>query len=90
LQIGFLAQDVEAAAKASGFNFPGIDAPRNSKEVYTLRYVDFIMPMVKAIQQQQVIIDNLKSEKEAQAERIKLMEKQNEEILKRLAALENK
>lgn len=49
--IGFLAQDVEKAAKESGFNFPGIDVPRNDKEVYSLRYVDFIMPMVKAIQE---------------------------------------
>src|ERR1035437_4595655 len=50
-RIGFVAQDVEKAAKESGFNFPGIDVPRNSKEVYTLRYVDFIMPMVKAVQE---------------------------------------
>ncbi|MEI8204333.1 MAG: tail fiber domain-containing protein, partial [Bacteroidota bacterium] len=56
--IGFLAQDVEKAAKESGFNFPGIDVPKNDKEVYALRYVDFIMPMVKGMQEQQVIIEN--------------------------------
>jgi hypothetical protein len=83
LQIGFLAQDVEAAAKASGFNFPGIDVPKNSKEVYSLRYVDFIMPMVKATQEQQQQIEELKTQNE-------LLKKQNEEILKRLAALEKK
>jgi hypothetical protein len=55
--IGFLAQDVEQAAKESGFAFPGIDVPSNDKEVYSLRYVDFIMPMVKAIQEQQGIIE---------------------------------
>jgi hypothetical protein len=58
-RIGFLAQDVEKAAKESGFNFPGIDVPRNEKEVYTLRYVDFIMPMVKAVQE---LNDSLKLE----------------------------
>jgi len=57
--IGFLAQDVEKAAKECGFNFPGIDVPRNDKEVYTLRYADFIMPMVKAIQE---LNDSLKLE----------------------------
>jgi trimeric autotransporter adhesin len=49
--IGFLAQDVEKAASESGFDFPGIDVPRNKKEVYSLRYIDFIMPMVKSIQE---------------------------------------
>lgn len=60
--IGFLAQDVEQAAKDCGFVFPGIDVPQNDKEVYTLRYVDFIMPMVKSIQEQQVLIDALQKE----------------------------
>ncbi len=60
--IGFIAQDVEKAAKESGFNFPGIDVPRNNKEVYTLRYVDFIMPMVKGMQEQQSVINKLENE----------------------------
>ncbi|MBI2281987.1 MAG: tail fiber domain-containing protein [Bacteroidetes bacterium] len=59
--IGFVAQDVEKAANESGFNFPGIDIPNNDKEVYSLRYVDFIMPIVKAIQELKVENDNLKS-----------------------------
>ncbi len=49
--IGFLAQEVEAAAIASGYDFPGIEIPENEHEVYSLRYVDFIMPMTKAIQE---------------------------------------
>jgi hypothetical protein len=68
-RIGFVAQDVEKAAKECGFNFPGIDVPRNDKEVYALRYVDFIMPMVKAIQElnahnvvQQKMIDQLQKQ----------------------------
>jgi trimeric autotransporter adhesin len=59
--IGFLAQDVEKAANDCGFTFPGIEAPKNDKEVYSLRYVDFIMPMVKAIQEQQIIIEEKSS-----------------------------
>ncbi|MBK7009416.1 MAG: tail fiber domain-containing protein [Saprospiraceae bacterium] len=60
--IGFLAQDVEQAAKDSGFEFPGVDVPKSDKEVYALRYVDFIMPMVKSIQEQQALILQLQSE----------------------------
>ncbi|CAN5492828.1 hypothetical protein BH10BAC3_BH10BAC3_28520 [soil metagenome] len=63
--IGFLAQDVEKAAIESGFDFPGIDVPKNDKEVYSLRYVDFIMPMVKAIQEQQVLLETLQKQVEA-------------------------
>lgn len=62
IRIGFVAQEVEKAAKESGFNFPGIDVPRNEQEVYTLRYVDFIMPMVKAIQELSATVDSLKNE----------------------------
>jgi len=49
--IGFLAQEVESAAKKTGFDFPGVDVPRNEKEVYTLRYTDFIPVLVKAVQE---------------------------------------
>jgi len=60
--IGFIAQDVEQAANDCGFAFPGIDVPKNEKEAYTLRYVDFIMPMVKSIQEQQKMIEQLQTE----------------------------
>ena len=60
--IGFLAQDVEQAANECGFVFPGIDVPKNEKEVYSLRYVDFIMPIVKSIQEQQILIEQLQTE----------------------------
>ena len=60
--IGFIAQEVEQAAMESGFDFPGIDIPSNSNEVYSLRYTDFIMPLVKAVQEQQIMIDQLKEE----------------------------
>jgi hypothetical protein len=76
VRIGFVAQDVEKAALESGFDFPGIDVPKNDKEVYSLRYTDFIMPLVKAVQEQQVIIDT--------------QQKQIEELMKRIEILENK
>lgn len=60
--IGFLAQDVQKAAEESGFDFPGIDIPKNEKEVYSLRYSDFIMPMIKAIQELKTENDMLKEE----------------------------
>jgi hypothetical protein len=73
--IGFLAQDVEAAAKASGFDFPGIDVPQNSNEVYTLRYTDFIMPMVKGMQEQQAMIEELLEQNANLLKRVEELEK---------------
>lgn len=58
---GLIAQDVEKAMRESGYNFTGIEIPSNSNETYTLRYTEFIMPMIKAIQEQQKQIDELKN-----------------------------
>ncbi|PCI94430.1 MAG: hypothetical protein COB15_14210 [Flavobacteriales bacterium] len=76
LYTGFLAQDVEASAKELGFNFSGVDAPKNENDHYGLRYAEFVVPLVKATQEQQKIID----------EQSKLIE----ELSKRLEKLENK
>lgn len=48
---GFIAQEVEAAAQKTGFNFSGIDAPDNAGDLYGLRYAEFVVPLVKAVQE---------------------------------------
>jgi hypothetical protein len=48
---GFIAQEVEAAAKGLGYQFSGVDAPKNSKDFYGLRYAEFVVPLVKAVQE---------------------------------------
>lgn len=48
---GFLAQEVEAAAKASRFEFSGVDVPKNEQDFYGLRYAEFTVPLVKAVQE---------------------------------------
>jgi hypothetical protein len=80
--IGFLAQDVEKAATESGFDFPGIDVPQNANEVYSLRYTDFIMPLVKATQEQQVIIETQQTEIESQRVVVENLQKQIDELRK--------
>lgn len=56
---GFLAQDVEKAARAAGYDFSGVDAPKNEDSLYGLRYAEFVVPLVKAMQEQQVVIEQL-------------------------------
>jgi hypothetical protein len=53
---GFIAQEVEAAARDSRYDFSGVDKPKSATDVYGLRYAEFVVPLVKAIQEQQDII----------------------------------
>ncbi len=64
LQTGFIAQEVEAAANALGYDFSGVDKPQNEKSSYSLRYAQFTVPLVKAVQEQQVMIEKLQKENE--------------------------
>nr|WP_246439674.1 tail fiber domain-containing protein [Rhabdobacter roseus] len=50
---GFLAQEVEAAARSVGYDFSGVVAPANERTPYSLRYGEFVVPLVKAVQEQQ-------------------------------------
>jgi hypothetical protein len=54
---GFLAQEVEQTANELGFQFSGVDAPQNENGFYGLRYATFVVPLVKAVQEQQEIIN---------------------------------
>jgi len=48
---GFVAQEVEKLAKEINYDFSGVDAPKNEKGFYSLRYGDFVVPLVKAVQE---------------------------------------
>ena len=72
---GFVAQEVEAAANATGFQFSGVDKPRNEHGVYGLRYAEFVVPLVKAVQEQQAIIDDLKKKNETLERRMERLER---------------
>ncbi len=55
-QSGFIAQEVYAAAKESNYDFNGVSVPAETKEHYSLNYNLFVVPLVKALQEQQQII----------------------------------
>jgi len=50
-EIGFVAQDVVAAMKETGFEFNGVHIPENEHDHYTIRYGEFVVPLVKAVQE---------------------------------------
>lgn len=70
LQTGFIAQEVEKAALELGFEFSGVDQPKNENDYYGLRYAEFTVPLVKAVQEQQKMIEALKLENEGLKEDI--------------------
>jgi trimeric autotransporter adhesin len=80
---GFLAQDVEKIAKELGYDFDGIHTPSNNKDHYGLAYSQFIMPLVKAVQEQQEEINNLRKENEE----LKKLKVQVENLIKTVQAL---
>jgi hypothetical protein len=73
---GFVAQEVEQAAKDAGYDFSGVDKPKNENDMYGLRYSEFVVPLVKAMQEQQQMINDLR--------------KQNADLQKRVLDLEKK
>ena len=77
---GFLAQDVETAARNLHYDFSGLQAPANANELYSLRYAEFVVPLVKSVQEV-----NAKLEAEVSA-----LKAQNEMLLERLEAIEAK
>jgi len=56
---GFVAQEVERAAKEMDYDFSGVDKPENENSLYGLRYAEFVVPLVKAVQEQEELIKTL-------------------------------
>jgi hypothetical protein len=51
VRTGFIAQQVEAAAKKIDYNFSGVDRPKDNTGMYGLRYAEFVVPLVKSVQE---------------------------------------
>ena len=80
-------QEVEVAAKELGYSFSGVDAPENGTDLYGLRYAEFVVPLVKAAQEQNELIVRLQKEIAAlkiQGKKIEQLEKELQQIQKLL------
>ena len=81
-EFGFIAQELDEALKTAGITNTAI-IDKTSDNMFAVRYNDFLPMTVKAVQEQQVLIEKLQKDNE---ELIAV----NTAILKRLEALENK
>ncbi|MBK7175263.1 MAG: tail fiber domain-containing protein [Bacteroidales bacterium] len=57
---GFIAQEVAKASADIGYDFNGVDKPETADGLYSLRYTEFVMPLVKAVQEQHAVIESQK------------------------------
>jgi len=81
-EFGFIAQELQTALHTSGFSNTGI-LIKTTDDMFAVHYNSFLPMTVKAVQEQQILIEELQKQNE------ELM-KINADILKRLEALENK
>jgi hypothetical protein len=56
-QTGFIAQEVEKIVSKTGFVFHGVEVPQNENDHYSIRYSEFVVPLVKAVQELSATVD---------------------------------
>jgi trimeric autotransporter adhesin len=62
-EMGFLAQDIESTLKELGINVSNIvHTPESDKDNYSVAYGQLVVPLVKAVQEQQAKIEDLQEE----------------------------
>ena len=71
---GLVAQDVKRIADSLGINFSGVTRPENETSTWGLDYAQFVPNLIKAVQEQQAEIDDLKTKLNALIKRVELLE----------------
>ncbi|HYK47519.1 MAG TPA: tail fiber domain-containing protein [Parafilimonas sp.] len=59
---GFIAQEVDEAARKLNYEFSGVDKPQTKDGIYGLRYDNFVVPLVKAVQELSAKNDDLQKQ----------------------------
>ncbi len=74
-QSGFVAQEVEKAALESGYDFDGVQKPSSEHGLYSINYASMVVPLVKAVQEQQKIIEDKQQQIDVLKARLDKLEK---------------
>ena len=61
IKTGLIAQEVEEVANQVGFNFDSIRKPVNENDYYALDYSGFVVPLIKAVQELQQMLEERKA-----------------------------
>ena len=86
---GFLAQEVETAAMSLGYDFSGVDKPKNDKDYYGLRYAEFTVPLVKAVQELSNTNETMEDKMKGQEDEINSLKEQIDEMATQLKELDD-
>ncbi len=70
LKTGFIAQEVEIAANEINYEFDGVIKPESESGYYGLSYSSFVVPLVKAVQEQQEMLNSLNESEQQQLETV--------------------
>ena len=96
---GFIAQEVEELCNQLNYEFNGVTPvdPNNPSSSYYLGYSTFVVPLVKAVQEQQSTIKNVQKDNQEHRNTIAALEQSKQEqaeviqnLMKRIEALEEK
>lgn len=79
---GFVAQEIEALVKDLGYDFDGLNTPKNKQDNYSVSYSTFVVPLVKAVQEQQNIIEELREKEASSQAKFDALEKKLEALEK--------
>jgi len=88
---GFIAQEVEQAAKEIGYDFSGVQKADDDPGMYSISYAQFVVPLVKAVQELSEKVNKLENENKALKAKFETeLAKQRREIEQLKKLLENK
>lgn len=73
VRMGFIAQDVDKLLKEKGYSLSVVHTPTNATDNYSIAYGELVVPLVKAVQEQQKMIDELKKKNELMEQEIQLL-----------------
>ena len=87
---GFLAQEVEQVCNQLGYDFSGLNKPDSSNPAsyYTVSYSQFVVPLVKAVQEQQDLIEAQETEIEILQQKSDEKDAMLQDLIQRIETLE--
>jgi len=77
IRMGFIAQDVERIIKEKGYKLSVVHSPTNPTDNYSIAYGELVVPLVKAVQEQQSMIEKQQQQIDFLLKRIEALEKNN-------------
>ncbi len=89
LYTGFVAQEVEVTARKFNYDFSGIHHPANDKDLYALSYSDFVVPLVKAVQELSKLNDSKQQQIDSLNESNQLLNNKLDAVTERLTKIES-